>query len=169
FYNLLPMCPVQSVTHVTGSYRNKVLNNPEPNKVYSSSNGSFETDGMSRTVSVNATLSINKNDRNTYQQCEAGKCGNSGDEGGHLIASIFGGPREKINIIPMDGNLNKGAWKSMENTWGNALKDGKKVEVKIEPVYIGDSKRPDSFSVTYSIDGGRPVIRDISNTPGGVK
>jgi len=24
----------------------------------------------------------------------------------------------------MDGNLNKGAWKKMENTWANALKDG---------------------------------------------
>jgi len=57
----------------------------------------------------------------------------------------------------------------MENTWANALKDGKQVNVKIELVYIGDNKRPDSFSVTYSIGGGRPVIKDISNTPGGIK
>ncbi|WP_350353798.1 hypothetical protein, partial [Pseudomonas aeruginosa] len=32
---------------------------------------------------------MTKSDRNTYQQCIAGKCGVSGDEGGHLIASIF--------------------------------------------------------------------------------
>lgn len=57
----------------------------------------------------------------------------------------------------------------MENTWANALKDGKQVNVKIEPVYTGENKCPESFSVTYSIDGGRPVIKDISNTPGGVK
>ncbi|CFR15934.1 Uncharacterised protein [Yersinia frederiksenii] len=57
----------------------------------------------------------------------------------------------------------------MENKWADALKDGRQVNVKIEPVYKGNSKRPDSFNVTYSIDGGRPVIRDISNSPGGVK
>ncbi|HCX7356337.1 TPA: DNA/RNA non-specific endonuclease, partial [Escherichia coli] len=55
---------------------------------------------------------------------------------------------EKLNLVPMDGNLNKGVWKQMENTWANALKDGKQVNVKIEPVYTGENKRPDSFSVT---------------------
>ncbi|CNL81833.1 DNA/RNA non-specific endonuclease [Yersinia aldovae] len=145
----------------------KVLNKPEPNKVYSTGNKSFETDGAGRTVDLNATLSLSKNDRNTYQQCKAGKCGNTGDEGGHLIASIFGGPGEKVNIVPMDGNLNKGAWKQMENTWANALKDGKKVDVNIQPIYSGDSTRPDRFIVKYSIDNGRPVNIDFKNTPGG--
>lgn len=27
--------------------------------------------------------------------------------GGYLIASIFNGPGEKLNLVPMDGNLNK--------------------------------------------------------------
>ncbi|HDX5555830.1 TPA: DNA/RNA non-specific endonuclease, partial [Escherichia coli] len=57
--------------------------------------------------------------------------GNLGDEGGHLIASIFNGPGEKLNLLPMDGNLNKGAWKSMENTWAKALSEGKDVKVNI--------------------------------------
>ncbi|MDI3367577.1 hypothetical protein ACVWWU_002703 [Pantoea sp. PA1] len=149
---------------------NKTMNNPEPNTVYKvDGNKTFQTDTQGRTSLAEGTLSWTKNDRNGYQQCKAGKCGNPGDEGGHLIASIFNGPGEKLNLVPMDGNLNKGVWKQMENTWANALKDGKQVNVKIEPVYIGDSKRPDSFSVTYSINGARPVIRDISNTPGGVK
>lgn len=112
-------------------------------------------------------MSLTKNDRNTYQQCKAGKCGNTGDEGGHLIASIFNGPGEKINLVPMDGNLNKGVWKQMENDWAKALKDGKEINVKIEPIYKGNSLSPESFNVTYSIDGGRPVFRDITNTPGG--
>lgn len=84
-------------------------------------------------------------------------------------SQYFNGIGEKLNLVPMDGNLNKGAWKQMENAWTSALKDGKQVNVKIEPFYIGNSKRPDSFSVTYSINGTRPVIKDISNTPGGVK
>ncbi|CAQ85451.1 conserved hypothetical protein [Photorhabdus asymbiotica] len=114
-------------------------------------------------------MSPSRNDRNTYQQCKAGKCGNTGDEGGHLIASIFNGPGEKINIVPMDGNLNKGAWKQMENTWEKALKDGKQVDVKIEPIYSGNNIRPDRLNVQYSINGERPVIVDFKNVPGGGK
>ena len=149
---------------------NKAMNKPEPNTVYKvDGDKTFHTDAQGRTSLAASTLSPTKNDRNGYQQCKAGKCGNTGDEGGHLIASIFNGPGEKLNLVPMDGNLNKGVWKSMENSWAKALKDGKQVDVKIEPVYSGNNKRPDSFSVTYSIDGGRPVIKDISNTPGGVK
>ncbi|EPE1338605.1 DNA/RNA non-specific endonuclease, partial [Escherichia coli] len=148
---------------------NQAMNKPEPNTVYKvDGNKTYQTDALGRTSSVEGILVASKSDRNTYQQCKAGKCGSSGDEGGHLIASIFNGPGEKLNLVPMDGNLNKGVWKQMENTWANALKDGKQVNVKIEPVYTGENKRPESFSVTYSIDGGRPVIKDISNTPGGV-
>jgi len=112
-------------------------------------------------------LSLTKNDRNTYQQCKAGKCGNAGDEGGHLIASIFNGPGEKLNLLPMNGNLNKGAWKQMENTWAKALSEGKEVKVNIQPSYVGDSVRPDKFYVEYMIDGGRPIEKTFKNAPGG--
>ncbi|TNH42436.1 DNA/RNA non-specific endonuclease, partial [Photorhabdus luminescens] len=149
---------------------NKTLNKPEPNTVYHvDGNKTFQTDSLGRTSLAEGSLSLSKNDRNTYQQCKAGKCGNPGDEGGHLIASIFNGPGEKLNLVPMDGNLNKGAWKQMENTWASALKEGKQVNVKVEPVYKGNNVRPESFSVTYSIDGGRPIVKDISNIPGGGK
>ncbi|AVK02855.1 DNA/RNA non-specific endonuclease family protein [Pseudomonas aeruginosa] len=56
----------------------------------------------------------------------------------------------------------------MENTWSSALKQGQMVSVKIEPVYSGSSVRPDRFTVRYSIDGGRPVIVDFKNSPGGI-
>lgn len=51
----------------------------------------------------------------------------------------------------MNGNLNKGTWKSMENTWASALKEGKQVSVKIESIYSGKSIRQNSFNVEYSI------------------
>ncbi|MDW5500140.1 DNA/RNA non-specific endonuclease [Pseudomonas lundensis] len=51
-----------------------------------------------------------------------------------MIASIFNGLSEKLNLVPIDGNLNKGAWKKMENSWANVLKDDGKFQVKIEPV-----------------------------------
>ncbi|WP_227739420.1 DNA/RNA non-specific endonuclease [Yersinia artesiana] len=50
---------------------------------------------------------------------KAEKSGDAGDEGRHLLASIFDGPGEKLNFVPMDANLNKGTWKKKvmeENT-----------------------------------------------------
>lgn len=93
---------------------NKAMNKPEPNTIYKvDGNKTFQTDALGRTSSAEGILVASKSDRNTYQQCKAGKCGSSGDEGGHLIASIFNGPGEKLNLVPMDGNLNKGVWKQM--------------------------------------------------------
>ena len=68
----------------------------------------------------------------------------------------------------MDGNLNKGAWKSMENKWAKALKEKprKSVEVDIQAVYKGESKRPSKFVVRYKI-GGKPFKRIFKNKSGG--
>ncbi len=147
---------------------NKAMNKPEPNTVYKvDGDKTYHTDNLARPTQVEATLSASAKDRNGYQQCKAGKCGNPGDEGGHLIASIFNGPGEKLNLLPMDGNLNKGAWKQMENTWAKALSEGKDVKVNIQPSYTGNSVRPDKFKVVYSVDGGRPIEKVFNNSPGG--
>ncbi|WP_416768935.1 hemagglutinin repeat-containing protein [Pseudomonas sp. RHF3.3-3] len=147
----------------------KALNKPEPNTIYKvDGNKVYQTDNLGRVEKVEADLTAMVKDRNKYQQCKAGKCGEEGDEGGHLIASILGGPGEKLNLVPMDGNLNKGVWKVMENVWSDAAKAGKSVNVKIEPIYSGGGVRPDRFNVSYRIDGGRPVIVDFKNSPGGI-
>ncbi|MEB2187251.1 DNA/RNA non-specific endonuclease [Xanthomonas campestris pv. campestris] len=147
---------------------NKSLNKPESNAIYNvDGNKVYRTDSDGRVDYVEANLSLLSKDRNGYQQCKAGNCGLPDDEGGHLIASIFDGPGERLNLVPMNANLNKGAWKSMENEWADALKNGKSVKVKIEPIYSGSTIRPDSFSVKYSIDDGRPIVMDFTNSPGG--
>ncbi|EKT4465056.1 DNA/RNA non-specific endonuclease [Pseudomonas putida] len=106
----------------------KELNKPESNTIYKiDGNKTYQTDSPGRVDKVESNLSLTRNDRNTYQQCVAGKCGVSGDEGGHLIASVFNGAGERLNLLPMNGNLNKGAWKAMENTWTSALKQGQTV------------------------------------------
>ncbi|MCA6223136.1 DNA/RNA non-specific endonuclease [Photorhabdus sp. UCH-936] len=146
----------------------KQLNKPKPNTIYHvDDNKTYKTDSLGRVHSVEAKLLLNANDRNGYQQCKAGKCGNPGDDGGHLIATIFNGPGEKLNIVPMDSNLNRGAWKKMENRWANALKEGKQINVKIEPVYSGNSQRPTSINVRYSINGSREKEETFINAPGG--
>ena len=147
---------------------NELLNNPEPNTRYIvDGNKIYDTDHLGRVVRVEAMLKLDTLDRNTYQQLKAGKQGIDGDEGGHLIASILNGSGEKINLLPMNSNLNRGVWKKLENRWAKALRKGKTVKVKIEPVYQGTDIRPESFDVLYSIDNRRWVKTVLLNQAGG--
>lgn len=128
----------------------------EPNKQYKLSNGhSYHTDSMGRVNKVEGQLSLNKMDRNTYQQGKAGKAENAtGDDGGHLIASTLGGAGDRINMVPQTSTLNRGDWKRMEDKLKQEVKAGKTVSVKIEVGYsTNGSKRPNYFKVTPTIDG----------------
>ena len=70
-----------------------------------------------------------------------------------MIAAIFDGAGEQINVVPMLGTLNQGAWRTMESTWQKAIDAGKKVDVDIKIIYDEASKRPKIFEVEYTIDG----------------
>ncbi|MGN7984009.1 hemagglutinin repeat-containing protein [Burkholderia sp. 22313] len=147
---------------------NAELNNPKPNTVYNVDDSKvYQTDSLARVTRVDGDLSLLTKDRNGYQQVKAGREGGSGDDGGHLIASILNGPGEKLNIVPMDSNLNRGAWKQLENSWADALSAGKQVKVSIEPQYQGDSRRPEGFNITYVVGNGRPAQQYFRNSPGG--
>jgi hypothetical protein len=153
---------------------NKALNGElKPNHKYKVGEYLYETDSEGRVTKVSGKLDLTKRDRNKYQQGKAGKTagikdGLDKDEGGHLIASIFNGPGEQVNYAAMDGNLNKGAWKRMENKWADALKADppKEVEVEINAFYDAESKRPEAFEVKYVIDGKSKKVF-FENKPGG--
>jgi filamentous hemagglutinin len=148
---------------------NKILNKPlEKNADYLVNNYLYKTDNLGRIKSVEGDIILSKADRAKYQQSKVGKSGNAGDEGGHLIASIFNGPGEKLNLVPMNGNFNKGAWKAMENKLADAAAAGKRVEVKIEVKYSADGSRPADMRVIALTDG-KPKIYSFHNAPGGVK
>jgi len=51
----------------------------------------------------------------------------------------------------------------MENSWTKAANEGKKVEVKIKPIYNGSSKRPSEYFIEYKIDNGKPIIEKFKN------
>jgi hypothetical protein len=145
---------------------NKILNKPlEKNADYLVNGYMFKTDNLGRIKSVDGQIDLTTAARNGYQQGKVGKSGAAGDEGGHLIASIFNGPGEKLNLVPMNGNFNKGAWKAMENKLADAAAAGKRVEVKIDIVY-GSANRPEKFVVTQKIDGVQSR-KIFTNQPGG--
>lgn len=126
----------------------------------------YKTDKLGRVDNVTAKLESKITGRNVDQQVRSvyQKDGNwSGkmpdgraapkDDGGHLIANVLGGAGEQINYVPMLRNLNRGAYKKMENTLVKAAKKGKEVCMDIKLIYKGSSKRPDKLIVHYTIDG----------------
>jgi predicted ribonuclease toxin of YeeF-YezG toxin-antitoxin module len=152
--------------HYTREGRKKVL---KPDIEYTSKEGyNYRTDSQGRITSAEGTLNLGEGKRNYYTQKVVGREDRlPDDDGGHLIASIFKGSGDLDNLVPMNGNLNKGEWKKLENIWTNAIKEGDEVKVKITPNYLGDSQRPVSFSIKYKIGDDDWEIRRFDNARGG--
>ncbi|MCI4592634.1 DNA/RNA non-specific endonuclease [Sphingobium sp. BYY-5] len=141
----------------------------KPDADYLVNGYTYRTDAQGRVSDVEGQLDLQTADRNSYQQGVSGREDRlADDQGGHLIASIFNGPGDRVNLVPMNGNFNMGAWRDLERSFQEALQDGKTVDVKIEVKYGTDSQRPDNFRVTYAIDGV-PRTRMFDNVPGGQK
>ncbi|OJU08950.1 MAG: hypothetical protein BGN88_07675 [Clostridiales bacterium 43-6] len=140
----------------------------KPNISYKSTGGHlYKTGSLGRIDSVEGALKLGNGKRNDYAQKVAGREDRLADDhGGHLIASIFEGSGDHDNLVPMNGNLNQGAWKAMENTWADALKEGKEVKVLIDTVYSGNSQRPSKFIVEYVINGEKK-FKIFNNIAGG--
>lgn len=135
---------------------------------YTKDGHTYKTDSKGRISSCESKLQLGEGKRNNYAQKVVGREDRlPDDEGGHLIASIFKGSGNMDNLIPMNGNLNKGEWKKLENMWAKQLNKGKSVEVKIKPIYKGDLQRPDSFKIEYKIGNKDWEFTDLKNKPGG--
>ncbi|MGE4457596.1 MAG: DNA/RNA non-specific endonuclease, partial [Arcobacteraceae bacterium] len=156
--------PVELVKVGSKSDWDKTINKEfKPNTAYQLDNGhTYVTNTNGNVDFVEADLSKITMDRNNYQQSNVGRSGNIGDQGGHLIASSLGGAGDKINLVPMASVLNNGTWKKMESDLAKALDAGKNVSVKIDVGYPdGGGVRPNSFTVNYSIDGGKPITKEF--------
>lgn len=85
------------------------------------------------------------------------------DDGGHLIARMFGGSKDIDNLVAQSKYINRsfkdnGEWYKLEKLWEKAIKSGKPIEnIKIEVKYKGNSQRPTIFKVGYEINNERKV------------
>ena len=111
-------------------------------------------------------LDLLKVDRNTYQQIMAGKIGGEGYDGGHLLATLFGGAGEKVNLIPQLSAVNRGEFREMERTWADAIREGKSVKVEVSPIYADGGKVPNEVVARWWIDG-KPHEKTFPNIPVG--
>lgn len=88
-----------------------------------------------------------------------------------MIGTQFNGSGDLDNLVAMNRDINRsgGEWFNMEKEWAKALKETppRKVTVDIQPVYSGNSLRPDSFFVEYQIEGSKSVTKLIKNQIGG--
>lgn len=137
-------------------------NSLEPNITFEKNGYTYQTDEMGRVFSAEGKLQVKDHKgRNempdTRDVVAHGKMADS-DDRGHLIADRFNGSGELENLVPMEGKLNKGDYAKLEDTLAEAVKDGADVRMKVEPVYSGDSNRPDEFRVSYTIDGDKEVV-----------
>ncbi|WP_226383722.1 DNA/RNA non-specific endonuclease, partial [Paenibacillus massiliensis] len=148
----------------------------KPNAKYTTPQGyTYETNEFGRIESVEADLQLGKGTRNQYAQSNVGETDRirgdypDRDDGGHLIGSQFKGSGDIDNLVPMNSQINEagGKWHQMEKEWASALERKESVKVKINPQYTGNSARPDSFIVEYSIDDGRTKKITIENQIGG--
>lgn len=163
-----PLAEVKYGEQFTKKDRKKVL---KPNITYTTPEGyTYKTDELGRIVNCEGTLQLGVAKRKDYAQRTVGRDDRKDDDdGGHLIASIFKGSGDFDNLVPMNGNLNKGEWKKLENDWAEALKakPSKEVKVKITPIYEGNSQRPVRFEIEHQIGNRRPELENFKNSPGG--
>ena len=153
--------------HIIKVNRRKAL---APVTEYEVNGYKYQTDELGRIIYCEGTLRLEEGERNTYAQKVVGREDReTTDEGGHLVATIFGGSGDIDNLVPMDSNLNKGEWKKLENTWKKALEADppQEVHVTIMPVFEGDSQRPTAFDVEYQIGDGKIEYKEFKNRPGG--
>lgn len=139
----------------------RVENDLAPNTEYEINGYKYQTDDKGRIVSAEGTLRMKDRDgrlpiKDSIEDIGKGDQ-KEGDDRGHLIGDQFDGSNGLENMVPQDANINRNDFKNFENELAKEVKDGKDVKVKVEPIYEGDSRRPDAIVVTYSINGEESV------------
>ena len=129
----------------------------------------YETDDHGRIVSAEGKLQLRNRDRLTIKDSleDIGK-GNEKetDNKGHIIADRFNGSNGLENIVAQDSVLNCGDYKNLETQLAKEVSAGKDVRMRVDLDYPGKSYRPDSFIVSYSING-EGFTTTFFNTPRG--
>lgn len=141
----------------------------KPNEQYEVNGYAYETDSKGRIKHCEGTLRLEQGERSLQaQRSVGGEDRHTGDgieydpkdkdDGGHLIATRFGGSGEIDNLVAQNYNLNRGEYKKMENSWAKTLEEKNEageqkydVHVEIKPVYRGSDQRPGAFIINETI------------------
>ncbi len=121
----------------------------------------YEIDARERTRRVSGMLtSADMPVRSRTSQTQAGGAERRvGDDGGHYIAARFRRPTEAFNHFAQDANFNRGGYRVLEDEWARDKRAGRSVTVTIVPRFEGQSVRPSTINVWWTVDGKEKSVR----------
>lgn len=133
-----------------------------PDSEYTINGYDYKTDEQGRIVEASGQLRLKehkgyKQIKDSLHDIGKGDENKKTDEKGHLIGDQFGGKNGLENAVAQDADINKNDYKNLEYKLADHVRAGDDVRVQIEPIYEGDSHRPDAISVTYTINGETSV------------
>ena len=155
----------------------RAANDAKPDTIYEFGNYRWTTDGQSRVIRAEGKVGLDPVGRNDPKlQTQIGHEGYDTDVGFHLIADSFGGPTNRLNVVPGNGkpladgtkNLNTGAYGHQFEGQIRSLKrenPGLKIEMRVEPQYDAGNlgSRPDEFIASYRTEGGKWIEYEFDN------
>ena len=129
----------------------------------------YETDDQGRIVSAEGKIQLKSRDRLTIkdsmENIGRGDEKNT-DDRSHIIGDNLNGSNGLENIVAGDASLNRGDYNKLEAQLAKEVSAGKEVYMRVDLDYPGKSYRPDSFIVSYSING-EEFTTTFFNTPRG--
>ena len=148
----------------------RINNDLAANNTYETNGYKYKTDKNGRIISAEGKLQIKDHEgRHDIKDTKAdiGKGDEKAtDDRGHIIGDQFNGSNGMENIVAQDSALNQREYKDLENQLAKEVNIGNNVHMRVDLNYPGDSYRPGSFLVSYSING-EEFVKVFSNAPRG--
>lgn len=135
---------------------------PLPGKHYQSRGYIYDTDEKGRIVHAEGMLRLKDGERKPLNAVVADM--RAGDQRGHIVGDQFDGSNLNDNLVAQLGTVNQGAYKTLENSLADLVRDGHSVQTHYEIQYADNSRRPSCISLCYSVDGDNEIVMDFLNT-----
>lgn len=134
----------------------RIENDLMPDSEYEINGYKYSTDEIGRIASAEGILHLKNREgrlpiKDSIEDIGKGDQLES-DDRGHVIGDQFDGSNGLENMVPQDAGINRNDFKNFENELASSVRNGDVVSVNIEPLYVGDSRRPTDIVVTYSIN-----------------
>lgn len=103
------------------------------------------------TVTAEGTVSENPASRSGMQSINPDGYRDGVNDKGHLIAAREGGPAEDYNVSSQDRSLNRGAYKTVENSEVRLANDGNVVQTEKTAFVSNEGSKPDAYMINDTI------------------
>ncbi|CAM3504848.1 DNA/RNA non-specific endonuclease [Parendozoicomonas haliclonae] len=122
---------------------------------YGTNTATWTLDEAGKPISVEARLdstydSKRSSEEKALQKNVGGDARLDDDDGGHMLGHRFMSDQGEKNLFPQNSNLNRSAYKKMENEWADWTSEGFQVKLKVT-LHPPGSKRPTDIVAKYTV------------------